>query len=244
MKKILYILVVLAAIGCGTDRNDDCITSMGVVGSELRELEDFTKIYVEDRVKVVLVQDSAKSGRLELSGPENLLGQVTSEIENGELKLRNRNTCNFVRSFEYELVVKVYFSSINQLTIESIAEVSCEDTVDIDKLEIYHYALSDIDLLLKGNEVYIQSRNSAQTTLQGEVKVLKGSVEEISNLDANNLQCEEALLDSHTKLDCLLNASKGLYIKIYNTGNVIYSEEPTDYKILEVSTGSGQLLKK
>jgi hypothetical protein len=244
MKKFVYILIMMAAVGCGKDRNNDCISSMGDESTELRELSDFTKIYVEDRIKIILVQDSIKSGRIELSGPENLLGQITSDIEDGELKLRNRNTCNFVRSFNYELKVKVYFKNIDRLTIESIAEVSCEDTVSIDRLEIYHYALSDINLQLTGEEVYIQSRNSAQTTLEGNVKVLKGSIEEISNLEAFDLRCEEVLLDSHTKLDCVLNASKGLYIKIYNSGNVIYKVEPTDYKILEISTGSGQLLKK
>jgi len=244
MRYLLYTTILVCILSCGTDRNDDCITTMGNVSNELRSVDEFSKLYVEDRIKVVLIQDSSKAGTLELTGPENLLAQVTSEIQDGELRLRNRNTCNFVRSFDYELKVNVFINTLDRLTVESIAEVSCIDTILVNRLEIYHFALSDIDLKLSGEEVYVQSRNSAETRLSGDIRVLKGSIEEISNLLALDLQCEEVLLDSHTKLNCELNASKGLYIKIFNSGDVLYKSEPTDYKIVEVSTGTGRLLKK
>jgi hypothetical protein len=35
-----------------------------------------------------------------------------------------------------------------------------------------------------------------------------------------------------------------MYLKILNSGNIFYINEPTDYKILAEQTGSGQLLKK
>ncbi|PCJ66070.1 MAG: hypothetical protein COA58_08325 [Bacteroidetes bacterium] len=244
MKWLVYISSLLLVLGCGENRNDDCITSLGNDGSNTRLVDKFTKIYVEDRIKLLLVQDSANAGIIELRGPENLLEQVTTIVEDGELKLKNRNTCNFVRSFNYELAVKVYFADLDKLTVESIAEVKSQDTIKIDRLEIYHNALSDISLSLFGNEVFVQSKNSAQTTLNGVVRVLKGTIEEISNLDAYSLRCEEVLLDSHTPLACEVNATNGLYIKIYNSGDVLYKDEPSDYKILEVNTGSGKLKKK
>jgi hypothetical protein len=74
--------------------------------------------------------------------------------------------------------------------------------------------------------------------------VLKGTIEEVSNLDASNLQADEALLDTHTPYDCYIQAIQGIYVNIYNSGNIYYSQEPSDYKLTGVVRGSGKLLKK
>jgi hypothetical protein len=58
------------------------------------------------------------------------------------------------------------------------------------------------------------------------------------------LVCEEVYIDTHSPLDCYINATKGMYLKILNSGNIFYINEPSDYKILAEQTGSGQLLKK
>ncbi|MDG1720457.1 MAG: DUF2807 domain-containing protein, partial [Bacteroidia bacterium] len=191
-----------------------------------------------------LVQDSSQYGRIELNGPSNLLDQIESNVSNKQLRLVNTNTCNFVRSFNYEIKVKVYVNELTGIHVESIAEVVSSDTINIGFLNILHPALSDIKLTLSGDEVFIQSRNSAKTILEGNLKVLKGSIEEISDLNSEHLICDEVYLDSHSPLDCYVNATKGMYMNIYNSGNIFYVNEPSDYKILASRTGSGQFLKK
>ena len=245
MRFSLYIAIALMFLGCSKNQNDDCLTSLGDNRTETRMLVDrFDKIYVADRVKVVLVQDSTRWGEISLSGPEGLLSQITSKVIGDEIRLLNENTCNFVRSFDYEIVVKLYVNQVNRIQVESIAEVTTEDTLFIDNLQIFNSALSESELMLSGGEVYVESKNSARTVLTGEIRTLKGSIEEISDLDARDLKCEEALLDSHTPLDCYVDASRGLYVKIYNSGNIYYLEEPSEYKAVAEHEGSGQLLKK
>ena len=229
---------------CGGEQKDDCITKLGKVVSEQRDVLPFDKLYVEDRIKVFLVQDSINYGRIELNGPSNLLNQIESTVTDNQLRLINTNTCNFIRSFNYDINVYVYIKELTEIHLESIAEVVSNDTININFLNIFHPALSDINLILSGDEVFIRSRNSASTNLRGNLRVLKGSIEEISNLDAQYLVCEEVYIDTHSPLDCYINATKGMYLKILNSGNIFYINEPTDYKILAEQTGSGQLLKK
>ena len=229
---------------CGGEQKDDCITKLGKVVSEQRDVLSFDKLYVEDRIKVFLVQDSINYGRIELNGPSNLLNQIESTVTDNQLRLINTNTCNFIRSFNYDINVYVYIKELTEIHLESIAEVVSNDTININFLNIFHPALSDINLILSGDEVFIRSRNSASTILRGNLRVLKGSIEEISNLDAQYLVCEEVYIDTHSPLDCYINATKGMYLKILNSGNIFYINEPTDYKILAEQTGSGQLLKK
>tara|TARA_B110000971_G_scaffold53012_1_gene53928 strand:+ start:6214 stop:6849 length:636 start_codon:yes stop_codon:yes gene_type:complete len=211
----------------------------------VRQVSTFDKLYVEDRIKLVITQDSTRVGEIVLSGPENLLSQVLTDVSNGELRLVNNNTCNFVRSFDYELVVKVYVDKLVRLELQSIAEVTVEDTLFVDFLEIRHTALSDIDLMLGGDEVFIRSRNSASTKLRGRIKTLKGSIEEVSSLDAGELICDNVLVDTHTKLETYIRAQKLIYVNIYNSGNVVYvMDEPSEYAIVGINTGSGRLIKK
>ena len=179
-----------------------------------------------------------------MNGPSNLLNQIESRPSGNQLRLINRNTCNFVRSFNYDIHVIVYVKELTEIHLESIAEVTSNDTINVNFLNIFHPALSDINLILSGGEVFVRSRNSATTILKGSLRVLKGSIEEISNLDAQHLECEEVYIDTHSPLDCYVNATKGMYMKIFNSGNVFYINEPSDYKILAIRTGSGQLLKK
>lgn len=244
MRYFNIIIVLLMLSSCGGEQKDDCITKLGKVVSEQRDVLPFDKLYVEDRIKVFLVQDSINYGRIELNGPSNLLNQIESTVTDNQLRLINTNTCNFIRSFNYDINVYVYVKELTEIHLESIAEVVSNDTININFLNIFHPALSDINLILSGDEVFIRSRNSASTILRGNLRVLKGSIEEISNLDAQYLVCEEVYIDTHSPLDCFINATKGMYLKILNSGNIFYINEPTDYKILAEQTGSGQLLKK
>jgi hypothetical protein len=244
MRYFNIIIVLLMLLSCGGEQKDDCITKLGKVVSEQRDVLPFDKLYVEDRIKVFLVQDSINYGRIELNGPSNLLNQIESTVTDNQLRLINTNTCNFIRSFNYDINVYVYVKELTEIHLESIAEVVSNDTININFLNIFHPALSDINLILSGDEVFIRSRNSASTILRGNLRVLKGSIEEISNLEAQYLVCEEIYIDTHSPLDCYINATKGMYLKILNSGNIFYINEPTDYKILAEQTGSGQLLKK
>ncbi len=243
MRYFIYIAILSTLVGCGDDNR--CLKSLGDETRIEKELSAvFNKIYVEDRIKVNLIQDSTQVGTLVLKGPENLLSSVGTEVRDGQLRLTNDNTCNFLRSFEYTLTVDLYIHDLNELQIESIAEVSCRDSVYIEKLEVIHNALSDIDLLLKGTEVFVRSRNSASTTLRGKVKTMKGSIEEVSDLDAKDLLCEEVLLDNHSPLDCKINASKGYYLNLYNAGNIEQYGDATVYAIVNEQTGSGVVIQK
>lgn len=243
MIRFLYIVGLLALMGCG--ENNRCLKTIGEETSIETVIEEsFDKIYVEDRIKVVLVQNVSEVGKIVMSGPKNLLNSIGMEVNDGELRLTNDNTCNFLRSFDYQLRVVVYVDQLSQLSVASIAEVSCKDTIAIEKLEVTHVALSDINLLIKGEEVFIRSRNSATTVLRGEVNALKGSIEDVSDLDAKELSSKEVLLDTHSPLNCKINAEEGYFLNIYNAGNIEQYGSASSYRIVNERTGTGNVVQK
>jgi hypothetical protein len=130
-----------------------------------------------------------------------------------------------------------------EIETSSVATVFSKDTIHGSYLEIYHSALSDIDLLLDYSDyVYVRSLSSARTILSGKAHDLKGSIEEISDLDARNLVCKNVLVDNHSKWDCYINATEIIYVSIFNSGNIYYTQEPNDRKEFNIHRGSGQLV--
>ena len=240
--KYLMISLMLACLACSKVQMDDCITSAGPVAEQQRALQDFQRIHIEDKLQLILVQDSVNY--VKISGPQNLLGQISTEVEDGQLRFENRNTCNFVRDFDIRFQLELHFIELSDLHIESAAEVSSVDSLRLDDLNITHAALSDIDLKLDvSGSVFVQSFNSAHTRLEGRAKTLRGSIEEVSDLDARSLRCQEVILDHHSPLDCYVDGREIIFVKIYNSGNIYYLNEPSNYKDLNFRRGSGDLIR-
>ena len=76
MKYLSWYIVIIMLSSCSGQQKDDCLTSMGDIVSLDRDVSGFDKLYVEDRIKVVLIQDSTQYCRIELNGPSNLLDQI------------------------------------------------------------------------------------------------------------------------------------------------------------------------
>lgn len=141
------------------------------------------------------------------------------------------------------ITITINAKHLNAINLTSATDITCADTLQLKYLNLNHAALSDVVLKVNIDEISINSINSGSTTLIGNARVLKGSIEEVSNLDALQLNCEEVLIDSHTSWDCQINASKIIYVRIYNSGNIYYPKTPS-FLELNVREGTGDLIKK
>jgi len=243
LKKYIYISLFILFCSCSKEQRNDCFTSAGPEAIELRVLENFSNLRIEDKLIVVLVQDSSRNGEVEIRGPKNLIPQITTELRDGELVLRNTNTCNFVRSFDIRFHIKVFFEDIESLNLDGAAECSNEDTLHLNRLIIRHDALSDLNLTIDiEDEIFLSSFNSAQTFLKGRTKVFKGSIEEVSSVDARELTAEEVLLDHHSPIDSYIHGTRIIFVKIFNKGNFFYVAEPSQLKEVNYRRSSGDLI--
>jgi len=229
--------------GCKKEALDDCFSSTGKDETIERMLPSFNKLNVGDKFNVILVQDSGQE-RIRITAGKNVLEGISTEVENGELIIKNCNTCNFVRRYDREMTLEIFLHDLDEIFVYGACSISNRDTLKLKRLIINHSALEDMALTLNiSDELFIESINSGGMTLNGVCKIFKASIEEITNIDARNLICEEVLIDTHTPLDCYVNATKLLFVKIYNSGNIFYVTEPSDLKEVNVNSGSGKLVK-
>jgi len=240
---MLVLGIVLLFGSCRKEQWNDCFTSYGAIGKEKRIIPDFTRLVVGDNFHIVLTQDTTQPTFVEFSGGKNMFDGIETDVKNGYLTITNRNRCNFVRDYKKIITITINAKHLNAINLTSASDITCSDTLQLKYLNINHAAVSDVVLKVNLDEVSVNSVNSGSTTLIGKARVLKGSIEEVSNLDAAQLNCEEVLIDSHTAWNCTINASKIIYVRIYNSGNIYYLNEPA-FKELNVRTGKGDLIKK
>ena len=96
MKK-LYILsvAIIAAFstvtlsGCGSGTT--CKTGSGKLVTQTRKAGNFTKIDIEGGFKVVLKQDTGSV--LSITGDDNLMDDIKSEVNGDQLKVESKNLC-------------------------------------------------------------------------------------------------------------------------------------------------------
>src|SRR5262245_25022970 len=99
VKKHIPLIALLALVsfsGCQKDQWDDCFTSKGPTITQERCVEGFHTIELEDHIDLVLTEEEDCVVRVRAG--QNLLGQIDTEVEGDVLHIRDRNTCNFVRS--------------------------------------------------------------------------------------------------------------------------------------------------
>ncbi|MEJ2162147.1 MAG: DUF2807 domain-containing protein [Robiginitalea sp.] len=99
MKKHLGLLVlILNILGAGCGKNGpDCFQVTGEVVGEVLPLPSFSRITVFENVKIVLKHGDTQEVFLETG--ENLRSDITAEVVEGTLELRDGNSCNYLRPY-------------------------------------------------------------------------------------------------------------------------------------------------
>jgi hypothetical protein len=244
-KATLLTAIAFLFFSCEKRQLDDCFSSTGSITEEIRSLAPFSKLKIGDRFEVLLIQDSSKEEHALVRCGKNIQEGISFKVnEGGWLEISNDNTCNFVRSFKTPIEIEIHLRELNEIMLTGATNIRTKDSLTLQSLVINHWALSDIDFHLNvTGEVFVNSINSAATILRGNAFKLSGSIEEVSDLDAQNLICQEVLLDTHTPRDCFVNGEELIFVKIYNSGNIFYVVEPHGRKEINVQKGSGDLIK-
>src|SRR5690348_5293144 len=97
MKKGIYILLLGAIALSSCQKLCDCAESTGSPTQETRSLSSFDRIIVDNNVNVVL---SIGPQQVTVEGGKNLLPNITTDVANGALTLKNKNICNWLRSYK------------------------------------------------------------------------------------------------------------------------------------------------
>ena len=252
----LFFLVSLLTLSCS---KVDQMFNNGKPISESRNAEhDFEEICIYNNVNVKLVRSNHP--HLELTCPENLIDKVVTEVNGDSLVIRNDNNFNWLRSYDYDIDLTVYFDSLRKISYASIGDLICSDSIrgirklildtintEIDSTWAHTFILNikegsgNIDLTFNSEVLKTYFKNgTSEVTLRGLSSYTEILMRSFGVVHAENLSSDFVRVQSHSTNDAYVWARTELNVWLYSIGNVYYRGNPW---IIQDCQGEGQIIK-
>lgn len=164
---------VMLLATCRKENACDCFKRTGDVIKESRTRDAFTSIFVQDRINVVLTEDTTLAQEIIVEAGENLLPLIKTEVVNGVLQIRNDNRCDFTR--RYDVPVTVYIRMSNNLayvTNKGTALISNTDTCTSPLLNLETLSAGDIKMNVSGGIIYTFQHSAGDVELYGDANTI------------------------------------------------------------------------
>lgn len=233
------LIIALCLTSCNKEEGWDCLKKSGPEITELRTLENFNEVYIEDKIDVILKPSSVYE--VEVTFGKNILPKITSNVIDGKLYLKNEATCDMVRNLKERPVVTIGFPSISHIEYSGSGDISCVDSLRGPSFTFEQWNGSgNVDLISTSDTLKILLH-----TGHGNVKVSGTSVlseyysNAVGGIDAREVSAEVCLVNNSGVNSIYLTVSDYLYSYIGGSGNVYYRGEPS---IEQTGDGKGSLI--
>ena len=240
VSRFSVICAVWLFCSCNKENAPDCFKTAGEVQTETRDLGSFSQLELNSNLKYELI-DTNFCG-IEITGPQNLLPKIDAQLSNGILKIENKNTCNFLRSFEHTITVKLYFDSLTNIQNFSTGNIVSLNELKGSKLVIENkHANGKVELYLNCDTLYCGSPAGVNDTfLFGHVNVAELYSDAFGITHAESLNANEVYINNSSLQPLYANATSYAFVRIEDAGNVVLTQIPNLYDL--VRNGSGDLI--
>lgn len=247
---LFFSLFLFLQTSCNKD-NGNCFNSTGTIITESREISDFQSLKMLDNVDVEL--SSGNENIIEVTAGENIIQNIKAEvidavvlqdsipISTRQLVIQNLNQCNWLRSYDNPIKVKItYKSEIDHIEYRSIGDLTCLNPISSDTFSInifegagiisldlncrlsflnYHYGTADLNV--KGSSLV----NYIYQASYGPV-------------NASELFTDFNYLENRGSNNCYVYARLFLGATISSIGNVYYTGNPDELSLAKNGSGS------
>lgn len=237
IKIIAILLLVVFFSACKKENRCDCFKRTGSIVTETREVSGFDKLFVEDNVSVFITQDSVFEVKIE-SG-DNLIPLIKTEIIGGTLYIRNKNRCNWTRSYKKPFNVYIKMPVINYITSDGTGSIKSLNAITTPVFDVQTKNSGDIELTVNSTKITSHMHGSGDLTLHGFVQEHACDIGGTAFLNCKDLQTTYTYLHTFTTGLCYITTTSSLDCKIERIGDVYCYGNPAI--VQKVQKGSGKL---
>lgn len=236
------LFVVFITVSCNREDAPDCFQTAGKETIVKRSLSAFSTVELRDYLQIELCDSSEYF--VELRGPENLLPDVITEIDNGILKISNSNTCNFVRSYKKKIHVRIYAPEFPNIQNHGTGDITSVNTLEGSFFKIENRkAAGTIRVNVNVDSIAIATHTGvADAFVNGHSGKTFLFNQGLGVIDTRGLESGSAFVNNSSINDIYLRTTGYMYAYIRYSGSIYYVGNPTwiDREIV----GSGQLIKE
>ncbi|WP_189603052.1 head GIN domain-containing protein [Salinimicrobium marinum] len=246
MKKILYIFLTLSVItACNKEDAPDCFQTAGDMVLQEIPVSEFEELIVHGRIKLFIKQ--GEDHKVTIESGENLINEVSAEVENGRLSLRNENDCNLFRDYElttaYVTVPNLtWLQNAGNRTIESVGELNFPGiwlrSFNQEK-DSEIYTNGDFRMNLISDNIRITTDGYSNFFLSGEVGYFDVYIaDDDSRVEAAELVAQTVEIQHRGTNKIIVNPQQVLKGEIRSTGDVISVNRPVTVDVETFYTGN------
>jgi len=213
------------------------LNGSGVIKSETTKLDDLDAITMSYPGKVTVKQGESNS--ITITADDNLLPQLTAEVTDGELRIRNTESdWNKRVSPSKTVVVVITVKQVHKLNFASAGELVVQglnmDTVDLSVSGAGNVTLTD----LKTDRLEVSLSGAGSITVDGTAKTLDLRMSGFGEFKGPDLETQQADVRITGAGSATVWAVNELNASISGAGNVSYYGDP---KAVKHVSGAGNI---
>lgn len=230
-------MIVLLFNSCKKENACDCIKRTGPIVTQKREISGFDKIIVYDNIHVFITQ--YPSFEVTVEAGKNLRGLITTEVSDGTLVIKNKNRCNWTRSYKEPINVYIKMPVIKYITSDGTGTIKSLNTITTNTFDVRTKNSGNIELTVNNEKLISHMHGAGDLILHGYTYEHNCDIGGTAFLRGQDLQTKHTSIHTFTTGLCYVNASNSLLCIIDEIGDVYCYGNPAT--IQKTQRGSGQL---
>ncbi|UII32640.1 DUF2807 domain-containing protein [Fulvivirga ulvae] len=229
--RYIIILVTILAYSCDSQNAPDCLKKAGDNTEVVLDVDSFSALEVGADLNVVLKQGSEQL--VTITAGKNLISDIYYEVADGKLLIRNDNSCNWVRSYDFP-VVKITHPNITQIRLAGSGLISSDGTLSFPGLSLISEDESgDFNLELDATSLEVVSNDITNFYLSGTVENLRVMFASgDGRFEGGDLQVAHANIFHRGTNDIIVHTTDELKGRIISSGDLIYVKtKPTTISV-------------
>jgi len=208
--------------------------------TEDRHLSGFHALEVAGPFDVRLSQGATESVKVE--APEEVIGRITTEVNNGVLKVYNKHNENFHwgDAFHHrKILVYVTVKDINSIMVTGSGDVAFTEGIHADRLTLHVSGSGDVNGMLEVKDLEAGISGSGDVKLSGHADNSQIRISGSGDYSARGLHTSNTSVHISGSGDASVYVTDKLDASVSGSGDISYSGSPKS--VLKSKSGSGDI---
>jgi hypothetical protein len=226
MKKIIIGLVAIVFVLTSCIHNRIvCDKGSGKIEKHNIELSNFKTINLRNSANVHIIQGNEE--KITIETDDNIFNNLTTEIEEGELILDNKNSICPTK-LNYYITMK----DIKGFKITGSGNINAKGPIISDDLFFKISGSGDVKFdSVNVTKVGVMILGSGDVKIKGKTEKFASEINGSGDIFAKSLVCDYAKIEINGSGDVRLNVSKEIKVEINGSGDVLYNGNPPNANI-------------
>ncbi len=236
MKRIFFFFSVLLSTTLLFNSCQPCIDGHGPITSEVRELDDFSKL--EIKVPADVLVHIGEFPKVSIRTHDDIIGEIKTKVRGNTLVIETNSCIGNIDELRIDLVV----TDLNSISISGSCalKLARETQIKADDFDLEVSGSGRLIVDVLSNSVNAEINGSGDINLRGTTKKLNVGINGSGDFRGLGLQVFDAKVEINGSGDASVNSKNTLEVEINGSGEVEYTGNP---KVKSDITGSGELKK-